>query len=197
MKPRCKKTLWTALAVMSMVGMTAALAHAEGAGGGEEGASLKDWLWHLVNFGIFAAALIYLLAKPFKRFLVKRSDDIRQALDEARAAREEALGRLADVQARLRDKDKEIQSLLDMAQENGKKEKELLVKEGDRVAADILSSARENIDAELFKARESLRREAALLAMELAEKMVKENISKEDQARILEDYIARVGTGRG
>ncbi len=176
---------------MFIVLLTAAFAYAGGEG--EEGSSMKDWGWRVLDFSVIFAALIYFLAKPLKGFLKKRTEDIETALAEARAAREEALKRLADVQARLKDKDKEVQSLVNLAEESGKKEKELLLKEGDKLASDILASAKENIDAELFKAREALRREAALLAIELAEKMVKENIKKEDQARILEEYIAKVG----
>jgi len=192
MKPNYKRLARTALTALSIVALTAAFAYAgEGAEG--EGATTMDWVWRVLNFGIIVGALSYFIAKPFKSFLKKRTEDIEASLAEARMAREESLRRLSDVQARLKDKDKEIASLVAVAEENGKKEKELLIKESDKMASDILSSAKENIDAELLKAREALRREAALLAIELAEKMVRENISKEDQVRILEDYIAKVG----
>jgi F-type H+-transporting ATPase subunit b len=162
--------------------------------GGEEPATTgMDWVWRVVNFGIIVGALIYFLAKPLKSFLKKRIEDIETSLAEAKASREEALKRLADVQARLKDKDAEIQSLIKVAEQNGGKEKEEIIKEAERVSQEILASAKENIDSELIKAKDALRREAALMAVELAEKMVKENISKEDQARILEEYIAKVG----
>ena len=164
-------------------------------GGEEPATTAMDWVWRVVNFGIIVGALAYFLAKPLKSFLKKRIEDIEASLAEAKAAREEALKRLADVQARLKDKDSEIQSLVKVAENNGKKEKDEIIKEAERVSLEILASARENIDSELIKAKDALRREAALMAVELAEKMVKENISKEDQARILEEYIAKVGGG--
>ena len=161
---------------------------------GEEPATTPmDWVWRFVNFFVIVGVLVYFLAKPVKGFLRKRIEDIEASLAEAKAAREESLKRLSEVQARLKDKDAEIQSLLKVAEHNGQKEKEDIVKESERVYQDILASARENIDSELIKAKDALRREAALMAVELAEKLVKENISKEDQARILEEYIAKVG----
>ncbi len=178
-----------ALAIVALLA-TCALAAEHGE---EPVATTMDWVWRIVNFAVIVGVLVYFMAKPVKGFLKKRIEDIEASLAEAKAAREEALKRLADVQARIKDKDAEIKSLLKVAEHNGQKEKEDILKESERVYQDILASARENIESELIKAKDALRREAALMAVELAEKLVKENISKEDQARILEEYIAKVG----
>ena len=152
-----------------------------------------DWVWRIVNFAIILGVLIYFLKKPLQTALRKRIETVEAALAEARAAREEAVKRLAEVEARLKDKDAEVQSLVRLAEENGRKEKEQLIADSAKAGESILVSAKENIDAELLKAKDALRREAALLAVELAEKIVRENIKKEDQNRIVEEYIAKVG----
>jgi F-type H+-transporting ATPase subunit b len=177
-----------------MVVTAAACAFAQEHGaGGEEGATLMEWVWRVVNFGIIAGVLVYFLAKPLKSFMKKRIEMIETSIAEAKISREDALKRLAGVEDRLKDKDAEIKSLLSMAEENGRKEKELLLIESEKMTEDILASAKENIDAELLKAKEVLRKEAALMAVELAEKLVRENISQEDRARIIEEYLAKVG----
>lgn len=186
-----KRSSGVLLFALVIVAATAVCAIA--AEGGEE-VTTMDWVWRIVNFAIIMGVLVYFLRKPMKDFFSKRVTDIEAALAEARAAKEEALKKLAEVQARLKDKDAEISSLVKMAEENGRKERELLAKEGDRMSEDIASSAKENIDAELLKAREALRREASLLAVEMAEKLVRENIKKEDQDRIVEEYISKVGS---
>lgn len=194
MKMDYKKHAVTAFSALGMVAVAAAVSFAQEHGGGHaEGATTMEWVWRVVNFGIVFGALIYFVAKPFKSFLAKRAEDIETSLNEARVAREESLKRLADVEARLKDKDRELQSLMDVAMENGRKEKELLIAEAGKAGTDIVSSAKENIGAELNKAKAELRREAALMALELAEKMVRENIKKEDQVRILDEYMAKVG----
>ena len=191
-RPEYKKAAKTALIVFGMVALTAVAAFAQPEGG-EEATTTMDWVWRIVDFAIIAGVLVYFVAGPFKNFFRSRVEGIEAALAEAKTAREEALKRLADVEARLKDKDAEVQSLLKVAEENGQKERELLIKDSEKAGEDILASAKENIDAELLKAKDALRREAALLAVELAEKMVRENIKKEDQARIVEEYIAKVG----
>ncbi len=191
-RPEYKKAAKIALTVFGMVALTAVAAFAE-AEGGEDATTTMDWVWRIVDFAIIAGVLVYFVSGPFKNFFRSRVEGIEAALAEAKAAREEALKRLADVEARLKDKDAEIQSLLKVAEDNGQKERALLLKDSEQMGEDILASAKENIDAELLKAKDALRREAALLAVELAEKMVKENIKKEDQARIVEEYIAKVG----
>jgi len=190
-KKNIKKAFIVCLSVAAMVALTVALAHA--GEGGEEAATGKDWMWRVIDFAFIAGLLVYLLAKPFRSAMRKRIEDIENSLVEAKAAREEALKRLADVQARLKDKDTEIQGMLKVAEDNGKKERAALIQEGERMSEDIIASAKESIDAELLKAKDALRREAALMAVELAEKMVRENIKKEDQSRIIEEYLSRVG----
>jgi len=186
------KTLRTLLYAAAMVAVLAAAAYAAPEGGAEETTTM-DWVWRIVNFAVIAGLLGYIYFKYGRGALKARIDGIEASLAEARAAREEALKRLAGVEAKLKDKDAEIQGLLKVAEENGRKEKALIIAESGKMSEDILASARENIDAELLKAKEALRKEAALMAVELAEKMVRENIKKEDQARIVEEYIAKVG----
>lgn len=182
-----------ALPAAAMIVLWAAFAYASGGEGHEEAATPKEWGLRVGNFALIAGLLLFVYFKYVKGALRKRIEDIEAALAEAKSAREEALTRLADVEARLKDKDAELGRLVEVARENGEKEKALLIEEGGRMSEDIVSSAKEGIDAELIKARDELRREAALLAIELAEKMVRENITKEDRARIVEEYISKVG----
>jgi F-type H+-transporting ATPase subunit b len=180
------------LPAAAMLLVFVAVAHAAGGEGGEEPTG-KDWMWRTVNFAIIAALLVYIYVKHVKGALKSRIEGIEAALAEAKAAREEAITRLADVEARLKDKDAELARLVSVAQENGAKEKARLIEDGETISVDIIASAKEGIDAELIKAKDELRREAALLAVELAEKLIKENISADDRSRILEEYIAKVG----
>ncbi|HEY3347811.1 MAG TPA: ATP synthase F0 subunit B [Nitrospirota bacterium] len=178
-------------AALCMLALTAAAAFA--AEEAEEVITARDWLWRIFNFSIIAGVLIYFLAKPLAGYLKARTAGIETAIAESKAAREDALKRLAEVEARLKDKEAEKASLVSIAEDNGKKEKLEMAAEAGRVVAGLSLSAKENIDAELIKAKAALRREAALLAVELAEKMVKENIKKEDQVKMVEEYISKVG----
>jgi len=187
-----RKTLAAVLPALVILAVTAAAAYAAGEEHGEA-VDPTQVIWRIVDFAIIAIGLVVLYFKVIRGALRKRIEGIESALAEAKAAREEALTRLADVEARLKDKDAELAKLVSVAEENGSKEKASLIAEGDKISNDILSAARDGIDAELIKAKDELRREAALLAVELAEKLVKENISAADRSRIIEEYIAKVG----
>jgi len=176
---------------LSLVLVSAALAFAGEAP--EEGPKMMDWVWRFFNFGLVAALLGWVYAKYIKGILKSRIETIESALASARSDREEALKKLSEVEARLKDKDTELANIIRVSKENGAKEKALIIKDSEKIAADILSSATDSIGAELMRAKDAIRREAALMAVELAEKLVREEIKKEDHARIVEEYIAKVG----
>ncbi len=178
------------MAALAIVSVFAAVALAAGGG---EATKPMDWGWRIIDSSIIIAVLVWVWIKYGKPALLGRIAKIEASLEEAKKTREEALAKLSAVEAKLRNKDAELKSILDIAKANGEKEKEMLVREAEKMVADIASSTKDLIDAELVKAREAIRREAAFKAVELAEKMVRENVKKEDQARMLQEYLEKVG----
>ena len=56
-----------------------------------------------------------------------------------------------------------------------------------------VESAKAQMDSDVRRAREELRREVSELAISVAEKLVRRSLRDEDHRRIVEDTIARVG----
>jgi F-type H+-transporting ATPase subunit b len=146
----------------------------------------------VLNFAILVFVLVKFGGPAFRSFLAKRTELIQKSLDEARQAREMAQKALGEVQERLRTKDKEIEDIVSSARTSGEREREALVKEGEKMSERIIEQARANIEFELKKAKESVKAEAVELAMELAEKKLKEKITKEEQRKLLEESLARL-----
>lgn len=163
-------------------------------GGGEGSASvLKEYLWPVINFLILVGVMAYVLKKmDIKGFFKKRTELIEQSLREAREAKELAQKALAEVEERLKVKDSEIAGIIAGAKLSGENEKARLREEGDRLKARILEQARTNIDYEVKRAKESIKQEAVEIAMELAEKKLKEKLSKEEQLKLLEESLAKI-----
>lgn len=163
---------------------------------GGHSASWTDWLWRISNFAILVA-LLYILIKKIrlKDILKGRSEGIEKAIRDAEEAKETARKGLEEIQLRLGQKDKEIEAIINAARTDGEKEKALLSKEGERIGEGIMHQARENIGQEMRKARESLREEAVNLALELAEGKIKEKLKKEDQEKILTEYLKKMANG--
>jgi F-type H+-transporting ATPase subunit b len=174
----------------------AAAAFASG-GGGEEAASagsiIKSYIWQIINFLILVGALAFMMKKmDLKGYFKKRTELIEQSLREAREAKELAQKALAEVEERLKTKDSEIENIIAAARQSGEKEKARLVEEGDKLKARILEQARTNIDYEVKRAKEAIKEEAVGIALELAEKKLKEKLSKDEQLKLLEESLAKI-----
>ncbi|PKL52197.1 MAG: hypothetical protein CVV37_02565 [Nitrospira bacterium HGW-Nitrospira-1] len=168
-----------------------------GEGGGEEAASvgsiLKAYIWPVINFLILVGVMVFFMKKmDIKGFFKKRTELIEQSLREAREAKELAKKALAEVEERLKVKDSEIEHIIASARQSGENEKARLMEEGDKLKARILQQARTNIDYEVKTAKESIKQEAVEIAMKLAEKKLKEKLSKDEQLKLLEESLAKI-----
>jgi F-type H+-transporting ATPase subunit b len=153
----------------------------------------KDYMWKIINFGILAFILFKYGKKPFQSFLKQRAELIEKTLKEAKEAKEAAEKALLKVEERLKTKDKEIEEILSLTKRSGEVERENLMEQGDRLKEKILEQAKANIAYELKHAKEAIKAEAAEVAIELAEKKLKEKLTKEEQERLLDESITKIG----
>ena len=172
--------------------LTGSVAFASG-GEGSEPNLLKAYFWSIVNFLILVSLLVFMMKKmDIKGYFRKRTELIEQSLKEAREAKELAQKALAEIEERLKVKDKEVADIVTAAQESGEREKIRLVEEGEKLKARILEQTKNNIAFELKTAKEAIKQEAVDIAMELAEKKLKGKLTKEEQMRLLEESISKI-----
>jgi len=187
-----RKTILPALMSAGMV-LLAVAAFASSEGGGEEhGGAFWGVFWQVVNFGVLVALLVFVGRKPIRDFFRNRSETIKKSLDEARQARELAEKALAEVDERLKTKDREIQEIISTAEQSGRKERDAIIKEGERLSQRLIEQARVNIDYELKQAREAIKAEAVELALELAEKKITGRLSEQEQRKLFEEALGRL-----
>ena len=158
------------------------------------GAEWKEWLWRILNFAILVAILVKFANKPLREFLKKRTELIEKSLKEAQEAKELAEKALAEVEERLKLKDREMEEILARARLSAEKEQDLIIRQGEQMKEKILEQAKNNIDYELRQAKESIKAEAVEIALELAEKKLKDKLTKEEQVRLIEESLKRMGT---
>jgi F-type H+-transporting ATPase subunit b len=192
-----KKILWTATILAGQL-LIAAIAFAEEAGheGHEEITFMGDWLPRLVNFAIIAAVVVYFMRKPVRDFFKNRSAEIAKAMRESQEARERAAAALAEMERKIKELEAETARMVADAKERGEKDRQALVDEGRKVAADVQTQVKQGIDIEVQKAKAALAVEAAQLSVDLAEGKIKKTISTQDHERIVKEYITKVG-GKG
>ncbi len=171
-----------------------AIAFASGAAEGHEAITfMGDWLPRLVNFGIVASVVVYFARKPVRNFFANRSAEIAKAIQESREARERAVAALEDMERKIKEMEAETGRMVAEAQTRSEKDKQALIEEGKKVAQDVQAQVKQGIESELHKAKTTLAAEAALLSLDLAESRIKEKISDQDQERIVNEYISKVG----
>ena len=165
--------------------------------GSEEGAAhapwWKDYVWKIINFLVLVIILVKFGKKPLQSMLKQRTELIEKTLKEAREAKELAEKALREVDVRLREKDKEIKEILSVTKRSGESERDNLIQQGDMLKEKILEHAKSNIAFELKQAKEAIKAEAAEIAIKLAEKKLKEKLTTEEQEKLLEESIAKIG----
>lgn len=188
----CKFQIYTLSLLIGNLVIVSIACAAGGGGQGETHFTWRDWLWPVVNFAVLVFILVFFGRKPMKSFFQKRTELIEKSLKEAAEAKELAQKTLNEVKERLKNTDREIEQILEAAKKSGEKEKEAIIAEGQRLKEKILEQAKANIDFELQKAKEAIKSDAALMALELAEKQIKERLGQKEQEALIDDYIKRL-----
>lgn len=130
--------------------------------------------------------------KPILGMLQKREDFIRDSLAQADQAKTE----LAQVQE---SKDKIIaearvtaQTIVDDARKKAVEVAHIIEERAKKQAQDAIETAHQEIAGERERARVSLRKESADIAVNLASKLLKENLDKAKSDRLVEQYIKEI-----
>ena len=182
---------WGSAAVLLLAGVAAA-SEAAGGHGGITAEKLQDLLWRTVNFVVFAAILIKLVAKPAKKFFAQRTQDVATNLEEMAAKQAEFEAAVAAAEARLAAVAKERQGVIQQFIAEGEMEKAKILDKANLVAARIKEMAAFTIEQETKKAAQSLKEEVVGLATQMATDMIKEKATYADQQGLVEEYLKKV-----
>jgi F-type H+-transporting ATPase subunit b len=170
-----------------------AFAASEGDGGGMISV---DWslLVQMVNFLALLFVLHRILYKPFLAKMEERTEAIRKSLDEAQAARAEATRQQEENAARLRAAHQEAAAIREHALRDAAEEARKQIEQAQGQARKLVDDTRAQLDTEVRRARDELRREVAELATAVAEKLVRRSLRDDDHRRIIADAIARISS---
>jgi F-type H+-transporting ATPase subunit b len=157
---------------------------------GESGSS--GMLGKVINFVILFGALGYLLAKPLMNFLSKRTTDIRASLDGARFAREEAVRKLAETQARIAALEGEAARLKSEAEAEGLRARDGIRELADKEAARIRSFASQEIDLRVKAGVQELKERTIELAAELAAARMSAGLKPEGHSDLIDRSIGEL-----
>jgi F-type H+-transporting ATPase subunit b len=125
-----------------------------------------------INFAIIAVILIWAARKYLPGTFRNRTASIQQALQEARAASQDANRRLADIENRLRQLDVEIGRMQSSAESEAAAEEARVQKAAEDDVRKVVLAAEQEIAAAAKQARRELSNYTASLAIALASKQI-------------------------
>jgi F-type H+-transporting ATPase subunit b len=192
------KIAFITLALLALAALAYAAGHAEGGhaegGLGLSPAKLKDLLWRTLNFAVLIIVLIKVLSKPLANGLRARQQSIKEQFTDLEERKAEADKAYQTYEEKLAAIDIEISDIIQAAVTQGEAEKERIIDEAKRAAQDIKRQAELAIQHELAQAKLQLREEVANQAVMMAEELIRKNLQEADQVKLIEDYLAKVGT---
>lgn len=141
--------------------------------------------WMLVSFGILLFILKKFAWKPILSALRSREESIQKALDEASTARLEMANFKNESERIINDAKIERDNIIKEARDA----KDTIVAEARTKAKEeaekIMRNARETINNEKMAAVTELKNQVALLSIQIAEKILKEELSSEEKRKTL------------
>ena len=153
---------------------------------------LKDFLWRVLNISVLLWVIIKFAGKPIREFFAGRRETLLKGVQEAQAAQTAAEKIYSEYQSKLDGLENELQEMGKRAELEAEREKERMRLETEALVAKLQQQARQMADQEVATAQRTLRNEAARLAIEVAERLVKENVSDDDRQMMVENYLEKV-----
>ena len=146
---------------------------------------IGTFVWMLVSFGILAFILMKFGWPMILKSLDSREEAITNSLGEAAKAREEMKHLVAHNEELLHQAKLERDEIVRTAHQAGEEIIEKARVEASKEAARIVDAARENIQYEKMRAMTDLKNEVANLSIEIAEKLIRAELSDKSKADAL------------
>ncbi len=146
----------------------------------------------LINFFVFVLILAKLFGKSFQDFLRTRHTEVRHALDKAREAQQHAEKHLQQIEARTRNLESEIAEILSSYRRLAESERQAIVQRAEAEAASLLKDADAQAQAAIATAKRTLEQRTALMAVDIAEKLLREHLREDDFRRLNDRYIGEL-----
>jgi F-type H+-transporting ATPase subunit b len=157
--------------------------------GGEHGGSM---FWQVANVVLLLAVLIYFARKPVLTYLAGRRDTIAKNLESSAQLLSESERKLAEWSRKAASLEQEAESIRQATLRAAEAERDRILADARVTAERIKQSASAVAERELRLAQAALRREAADLAIELAAKILREQVNDADRTRLVDEFIGRV-----
>jgi F-type H+-transporting ATPase subunit b len=149
-------------------------------------------IWTIVCFLVTLFVLKKYAFGPIQKTIDERRERIRQSLEEADRARDEARKLIEEHRGLIRQARQESDEILSEARHVADAQRERVREETEADRQRRLEETKRQIEAETRRALEQIRQEVASLALEAAQKVTRNALDDADQRRLIEDAISEL-----
>lgn len=147
------------------------------------------YVWTLIAF----AVLLYLLAKKvfpiLGEGLADRERRIKEDLEGAEKAREEANKALEEYKRRIAQAREESNSIVDEARKSAEAVRKDLIEKAEAESREIIARAQQQLDAERERTVGELKNQLAVWSADIASKIIQKEINAETQTKLVDAFI--------
>ena len=155
--------------------------------------SVPELVWGTLAF-LVVFVLMWKYAFPsVKKGMDARTERIRDSLSTAEQAKTDAQNVLEEYQRQLADARNESNRIIEEARQTAEALRRDLMARAESDAAEVRARATADIDAAKDRAMEELRSQLTQLTLQLTELVVKRNIDRDANSRLVDDYISSIG----
>jgi F-type H+-transporting ATPase subunit b len=160
-----------------------------------EGKGLMEFALEVGNLLLLLGVLVYLGRKPVLNFLSERRQRIQDNLASSERLLKDAETRLAEWTQRAERLGGEVEELRRVGRERAEQERSKILEDARLTAERIKRDAASGVAREVERAKQALRDEAADLAVELAGKLLQQQVTDGDRDRLVEEFVAEIEAG--
>ena len=154
------------------------------------------FIWTILTFVVLVALLARFAWRPLLEALERRQSMIVKALDDAQRAKQE-LERLTQESSRIVTAARvEAEAIVSRSRSDAEVLREEIKQKSRAEAAAIVKNAERQIQLETARAIQQIRHEAVDLSVTIASKILKRNVSKEDNEGLIEETLKQVEARR-
>lgn len=146
----------------------------------------------IINFVLFVGLMVFVLRKPAAAYLQARRAAFEAMLKDAQQARIDAEKKLANYETRMAHVEMEMAALKRLAQEDGERDRVEIVAQAKSYAAKMANDTERMIAQELRRSKELLKGTTIDLAIVIAERMLREQMTPAEHARLMKNYIQQL-----
>ena len=152
-----------------------------------------NYVFQLINFVIIYLLLRKLLYKPINAFMENRREEIRNSIEQAEHDKEVARKTREKYEQQILEAKKEAAEILNRASKQGDDMIGQSKVEAKKQAQNIIEQAKKEINLEKERVFMELRDEVGRLSVDIAQKIIVQNIDYASQEKLIKDYLAEVG----